>query len=116
MAKATGKAAKKNPRKDPFNGAPLTPGNPGNSGGKKGRSGRPPKAFKEFCAGLAADPEFQQGLRTAATSPGLQAYAAAVKLVLAYGEGLPTQEVKHAGEVTHTLKQAIKWGDRTIEF
>jgi hypothetical protein len=30
------------PRKNPFNGAAIVPGNPGNSGGKKGRSGRRP--------------------------------------------------------------------------
>ena len=40
----------KNPHENPFNGAPLTPGNPGNSGGKKGRSGRPPSIIRQACA------------------------------------------------------------------
>lgn len=47
MAKA--KPAKRK-KPDPFNGAPLTPGNPGNSGGKKGRSGRPPGWLKQRMA------------------------------------------------------------------
>jgi hypothetical protein len=40
----------KNPHENPFNGAPLKPGNPGNSGGKKGRSGRPPSVIRQACA------------------------------------------------------------------
>jgi len=40
----------KNPRENPFNGAPLKPGNPGNRGGKKGRSGRTPGVIRQACA------------------------------------------------------------------
>jgi hypothetical protein len=40
----------KNPQENPFNGAPLVPGNPGNRGGKKGRSGRPSNVIREACA------------------------------------------------------------------
>lgn len=42
--------SEKNPRENPFNGAPLKPGNPGNSGGKKGRSGRTPGVIRQACA------------------------------------------------------------------
>jgi hypothetical protein len=42
--------SEKNPQENPFNGAPLTPGNPGNTGGKKGRSGRPPSVIRNACA------------------------------------------------------------------
>lgn len=72
----------------------IQPGNPGNSGGKKGRSGRPPKAFREFCAALAGDPRFQAVLQAAAKDRKSKHFIGAAKLVLAYGEGLPTQPVE----------------------
>lgn len=60
MAKAKTTKRKKS---DPFNGAPLTPGNPGNSGGKKGRSGRPPDEFKEFMRGLVSSADAKKRLK-----------------------------------------------------
>lgn len=69
----------------------LRGGNPGNSGGKKGRSGPPTKAFKEFCSAVASEATFQQTLAKVANDPTGKDYAAAVKLVLAYAEGLPVQ-------------------------
>lgn len=69
---------------------------PGNTGGKKGRSGRKPQAFKTFASSLAADPDFQASLKRAAQAGDV----AAMKLVIQYAEGMPTQQVEHSGSIT----------------
>lgn len=84
----------------------ILPGNPGNSGGKKGRSGRPPKAFKDFCAGLAKTPSFQNKLAATSRNPKHPAYMRAVQLVAAYAEGLPPQAITVAGELNLNVNDA----------
>lgn len=81
----------------PRNGAVIPIGaHAGNTGGKKGRSGRKPQAFKEFASSLARSPDFQAALKAAAAKGDV----AAMKLVIQYAEGMPTQQVEHSGSVT----------------
>jgi hypothetical protein len=72
-------------------GASITPGNhPRNSGGKAGRSGRKPLPVRLFCAEVLADERVRAGIRATARNPEAPGYAAIVKLLVAYAEGLPT--------------------------
>lgn len=74
-------------------------GTPGNSGGKKGKSGRPPKAFKEFCAALSKDNQFQARLKRTSKDPEHKNYIGAVKIVVEHAEGKPAQQVHVSGKL-----------------
>lgn len=110
---STSKNPKEKPKtvRSPRSGAPIIPGNPGNSGGKKGRSGRKPLPFKQLCADILNDEAAQDALRRVASDPSAPGYAAVVKMLASYAEGLPVQSVQHTGEgggpVNHHL---------TVEF
>ena len=83
----------------PKGGAVLTPGNPGNRGGAKGRSGRPATTTRLFCREVLADPDVRDGIRRTARDPDAPGYTGVLRLLLAYGLGLPTQRVELRGLV-----------------
>lgn len=82
------------------------PGNPGNSGGKKGRSGRKPHKFKVLCTEILEDARTQAELRRAARDCKSPGYSGVMKLLAAYSEGLPAQEVKHG--LTDSLAELLE--------
>jgi hypothetical protein len=99
---AKGNGVRKNPLKKPvvsgvdrLTRSGLIPGNPGNSGGKPGRSGRPTKAFKKFCRELAASEEYQEAIKTAATSASHENFIGAAKLVATFATSKPAKQVNH---------------------
>ena len=98
----------------------LTAGNPGNSGGKKGRSGRPSSDFRTACKNIADKYKFLEMLAEIAIGNlgekwidkrGETQYdetsnsdrIKAIELVLAYGEGRPTQPLQHELTPPHKI-------------
>ncbi len=82
----------------------LSGGNPGNRGGRRGRSGRPPNEFRDLCQRIAAKPEVVAALERAASDPESKGYAAATKIIFAYGYGRPEELHKHTGKVERILR------------
>lgn len=112
------KTAPKTARR-PANGGPALPlGNhPGNTGGKPGRSGRRPSAVAELAQNMvdqyrlvevvariaAGDLEeewYDNEGEVHSSSTKNSDRIAAVKLLLAYGYGQPTQPVEHSGGIS----------------
>lgn len=81
---------------------------PGNTGGKPGRSGRPKTAFKKFCRELAASEEYQEALKTAATSASHENFIGAAKLIAGFATSKPAKKVNH----THTTSARDRLADR----
>lgn len=107
----------KNPPDNPFNGAPLIPGNPGNSGGKKGRSGRTPEWFKEFCRDMISSPKARAAAKTVVENPGHPHYASMWKALSERGYGKPDQNLNHGvqGGGQGTMTFSLNLGAAAID-
>ncbi len=90
----TGKKTGKRTMTSPRSGATVPTGaHPKNTGGKKGRSGRKPLAFKELCKDILEDENTETSMRAAARTPKLPGYAALIKMLASYADGVPEKTI-----------------------
>lgn len=98
MSEPNGKSRDKS--RDPFNGAPLIPGNPGNRGG-----GRPSNEFRDKLRRIIESPKVQKAFLAVITNPKHPQFATLYTKALAYAHGQPTQTVEHTGGIDLNVRE-----------